>query len=263
MRFTIFQRTTAVPGSSSPPVRFGQKKLPLAALSCITMMSLVSCAHAEDPELFQADPNLLNDFTRTLPSYGSFRGMDYAIIQGLAIREGDIVLGSVDRQGKLLDRMQSRGIARSDALGRWPDGIVPYLSPADNSPTQQAAIRQAIEHWMERTSISFVERTAENAAQYPHYLRFDNSNSCASYVGMQGGEQSILVSDACSTGSVIHEIGHALGLFHEHTRSDRDSYVQIDWNQIVRDKDINFSLQNAGTQNVGPYDYGSIMHYGE
>jgi hypothetical protein len=140
---------------------------------------------------------------------------------------------------------------------------VPYLSPADNSPTQQAAIRQAIEHWMERTSISFVERTAENAAQYPHYLRFDNSNSCASYVGMQGGEQSILVSDACSTGSVIHEIGHALGLFHEHTRSDRDSYVQIDWNQIVRDKDINFSLQNAGTQNVGPYDYGSIMHYGE
>jgi MYXO-CTERM domain-containing protein len=72
-----------------------------------------------------------------------------------------------------------------------------------------------------------------------------------------------MVSDACSTGSIIHEIGHALGLFHEHTRSDRDNYVQIDWNEIVDGKDINFHLQVAGAQNLGPYDYGSIMHYGE
>jgi len=80
---------------------------------------------------------------------------------------------------------------------------------------------------------------------------------------MQGGGQSILVSDACSTGSIIHEIGHALGLFHEHTRPDRENFAQIDWQQVVPGKEINFEVLGAGVQNYGPYDYGSIMHYGE
>ena len=72
-----------------------------------------------------------------------------------------------------------------------------------------------------------------------------------------------MVSDGCTQGSIVHEIGHALGLFHEHTRSDRDNFVQIDWSQIVEGTDINFNLQNAGTDDLGEYDYGSIMHYGE
>jgi len=135
--------------------------------------------------------------------------------------------------------------------------------PSANSSIQQQRIALAIEHWTERTSVSFVERTSGNQDQYPNYIRFDSSNSCASYVGMQGGPQSILVSDACSTGSIIHEIGHALGLFHEHTRPDRANFAQVDWQQVVPGKEINFEVLEAGVQNYGPYDYGSIMHYGE
>ncbi|ASJ75154.1 M12 family metallopeptidase [Granulosicoccus antarcticus] len=245
--------------SSGPPTA----SRTLSTLCCATILVLAGCARADDPELFNADPALLNDFTDSLPTHGSTGGFDYAIIQGLAIFEGDILLGTVDETGSIPQGTRSRGLARNDAFGRWPDGIVPYLAPTQNSELQQVNIEFAIQHWMENTGITFVERTDENADQYPSYLRFDNSNSCASYVGMQGGEQSIMVSDGCTQGSIIHEIGHALGLFHEHTRSDRDNYIGVDWSQIIEGKDINFTVQNAGTQNYGDYDFGSIMHYGE
>lgn len=235
----------------------------LSIVGTVTLFVLAGCARADPPELFQADPAMLNDFTDSLPSHGSTGGYEYEIIQGLAIFEGDILLGNVNSDGTIPGKIRSRGLARNDTFGRWPDGIVPYIAPTGNSPTQQFNIQMAIEHWMERSSITFVERTEANAEQYPHYLRFASSNSCASYVGMQGGEQSIMVSDGCTIGSIIHEIGHALGLFHEHTRSDRDSFVQINWDQIVSGKDINFKLQDIGTSDYGHYDYGSIMHYGE
>lgn len=263
MCYTTTQRVPADLASPCPALGHPAPSRSLVLFGCATILALAGCARADDPELFQADPALLNDFTRALPSHGSTGGFDYEIIQGQAILEGDILLGEVDERGRIPRKMRTRGLARSDAFGRWPDGIVPYLPPDSNSPIQQKNIELAIEHWTERTRITFVKLTPENAEQYPHYLRFASSNSCASYVGMQGGEQSVMVSDGCTQGSIIHEIGHALGLFHEHTRSDRDNYVQIDWSQIIEGKDINFNLQNAGTDDLGEYDYGSIMHYGE
>ncbi len=235
---------------------------PMTSASFLVLMVLAGCSRADDPELFRADPNLLDDQSIDLPTNGSSGGFNYEIIQGFAVFEGDILLGKVDKSGGLPLKLAPRGLGRSDAFGRWQDGVVPYLAPTDNSSTQQDRIAEAIAHWTEHTTITFVERTEENKDLYPNYIRFDSSNSCASYVGMQGGDQSILVSDACSMGSIIHEIGHALGLFHEHTRPDRDNFAQVDWDQIVSGKGINFDILEANVESFGPYDYGSIMHYG-
>ena len=57
-------------------------------------------------------------------------------------------------------------------------------------------------------------------------------------------------------GNVMHEIGHAMGLFHEHQRPDRNDFVR------VTGTGVNFDRQTShGVAAIGRYDLGSIMHY--
>ena len=220
-------------------------------------------ASANEPEQFKANPNLFDDVHAVGVTQGTDGLRQYEIVQGFAVFEGDILLGTVDQAGQLIQPLRYRGLGRSDTFGRWPDGIVPFEFPDSASDIQRQNVRAAIKHWMDNTSMKFVERTTDNESSYPNFLRFDAGNGCASFVGMQGGEQSVMISDACTIGSIIHEIGHAVGLFHEHTRPDRDSYVTIRRDHIITDKNINFDILDAGVTQLGEYDYGSIMHYGE
>lgn len=59
-------------------------------------------------------------------------------------------------------------------------------------------------------------------------------SSCASYVGCQGGEQPVYFSQSCTIGNLCHEILHALGLHHEHTRVDRDEHITVVWESILQ-----------------------------
>ncbi|CAI9583120.1 unnamed protein product [Staurois parvus] len=64
-------------------------------------------------------------------------------------------------------------------------------------------------------------------------------------------------------GIVQHELNHVLGFVHEHTRSDRDTYVYIEWTHIPDVYKSNFETTQPATNNLGlPYDYTSVMHYG-
>ena len=99
------------------------------------------------------------------------------------------------------------------------------------------------------------------------YIDFVSTGSgCYSYVGRQGGRQVInLQNPKCnSVGIIIHEIGHAIGFWHEQSRPDRDQYVDIHWNYIISGKSSQFmkrSYSEVDYQGSG-YDYRSIMHYG-
>jgi Astacin (Peptidase family M12A) len=85
-------------------------------------------------------------------------------------------------------------------------------------------------------------------------------------VGKVGGKQVInLQSGGCTTkiGTIIHELMHSVGFYHEQNREERDSHVEIRMQNVKPGMEVNFRKLEAGRASgfgVG-YDYGSVMHY--
>jgi hypothetical protein len=94
------------------------------------------------------------------------------------------------------------------------------------------------------------------------YVIFKQGTGCSSFVGRSGGEQVITLGDRCLLGQTIHEMAHALGLWHEQGRSDRDDFIEIVWDNIKPEERFNFDQHLNDGKDIGEYDYGSIMHYG-
>ncbi|MCJ1676458.1 M12 family metallopeptidase [Streptomyces sp. APSN-46.1] len=192
------------------------------------------------------------------------KGVQYAEVDGMAVFEGDIVLGTVreveDRaaRGSLLESVGVSAVVAGRQL-RWPNATVPFeIDPALPNPQR---VTDAIAHWQSRTRIRCVERTPANAAQFPDFVRFVPGGGCSSHVGRRGGMQAITLGTNCTTGNTIHEIGHAVGLWHEQSREDRDQHVTIDFTNVAPDMQHNFVQHIADGDDLGPYDFGSVMHY--
>lgn len=149
-------------------------------------------------------------------------------------------------------------------LASWPDATLPYTIDSTleeaTAPAAFQDIKEAIRHWNDVSGIRVIPRTVES-----DYVVFRAGSGCSSSVGRVGGSQSIrlLSSGGCGFGSTVHEIGHALGYYHEQSRQDRDTYVTINYANITPGREHNFNKYSLGSAfDDGPYDYGSIMHYG-
>ncbi|MBO0361130.1 M12 family metallopeptidase [Hymenobacter sp. BT186] len=143
-------------------------------------------------------------------------------------------------------------------LGKdWPKATLYYtIAPALPANLRQN-ITEAIKHWRTVTPIKFVERTTE-----PDYVKFVEGGSPtigASSVGCVGGMQHLKLGNKTSKRVAIHEIGHALGLFHEHIRPDRNKYIDVIWANISNKNQQHF--KNLKGTIHGPYDFKSRMHY--
>uniref|UniRef100_A0A667XDI2 Metalloendopeptidase n=1 Tax=Myripristis murdjan TaxID=586833 RepID=A0A667XDI2_9TELE len=117
-------------------------------------------------------------------------------------------------------------------------------------------ILNAMKDFHSKTCIRFVPRVKQRM-----YISFDRSGMCFSSLGRLGDKQVVsLQRFGCVRHGIIqHELLHALGFYHEHTRSDRDQYVRINWEYVKQCK----NLMPSDSNNLNtPYDYSSVMHYG-
>jgi len=82
-------------------------------------------------------------------------------------------------------------------------------------------------------------------------------------------ENNMYLTDICTTGIVVHELGHAIGFRHEQNRPDRDKYIEINDKIMKLDpthpERMNFNVfKDLEPTNYGvPYDLNSIMHYSD
>ncbi|WP_437506366.1 M12 family metallopeptidase [Sorangium sp. So ce1099] len=65
----------------------------------------------------------------------------------------------------------------------------------------------------------------------------------------------------CGFGAVVHEIGHAIGLWHEQSRCDRDDHVTYNSANVQAGMGHNFDKHCEG-RDLGAFNWNSIMLYG-
>ncbi|XP_053316437.1 hatching enzyme 1.2-like [Spea bombifrons] len=139
------------------------------------------------------------------------------------------------------------------------DGTVyiPYVISSKYSNSETSLIMSALEEFEVMSCIKFVSRNSER-----DYLSIEPASGCWSSIGRTGGKQMVSLDKVgcVSYGTAQHEIMHSLGFYHEHTRSDRDEYIDVIWENIIKGAEENFWKEDTNNLNL-PYDYNSVMHY--
>lgn len=143
--------------------------------------------------------------------------------------------------------------ARESDTELWLGGVIPYEINPDLGNTD--AIEEAIRVVEGATSLRLVRHYLQD-----DFVRFSkqtqgNSNSV---LGCAGGEQ-FLNASGNDVGTLVHELGHALGLTHEHQRSDRDDHLIMHEDRIPAGQADQYDKRDTPWRS--DYDFNSVMHY--
>jgi hypothetical protein len=152
--------------------------------------------------------------------------------------------------------------AYQSPLIEWEDGIIPYYYSGNFSEDEILLIEEGMGRWEAVCGVTFIEVT-------PRAYAYEIRKIIGSYSWISTiGENNVSCFfnygySANPLKHIIHELGHCLGLIHEHQRPDRDTYVTILWGNIYPEYEHDFELKDNPliTEENYEYDYDSIMHY--
>ncbi|KAM9382224.1 meprin A subunit alpha [Phaethornis superciliosus] len=171
---------------------------------------------------------------------------DINLAAGLDLFQGDILLSQDQRN------------ALKNETYRWTFPI-PYILGDDLDLNAKAVILQAFEMFRLKSCVDFKPYEGEKT-----YIIFRKRTGCWSMVGDLKTGQTLSIGERCDYKAIVeHELLHALGFYHEQSRTDRDDYVTIWWDQINTGQEHNFEKYDDSyiTDLNTPYDYESLMHY--
>ncbi|PAV69890.1 hypothetical protein WR25_04847 [Diploscapter pachys] len=141
---------------------------------------------------------------------------------------------------------------------KWPGNTLYYYVDSTIDASKRQRIYDALSYLQARTCVNFVQSAAA-----ANRVRVTSGNGCYSSIGMVGGEQVLSLGPGCNGyDTTQHEFMHSLGMYHEFSRSDRDSYVRVDLSYVPAALQYNFNKYPSNiAANYYPYEYGSILHY--
>jgi hypothetical protein len=182
--------------------------------------------------------------------------VNYQIIDGVPMLGGDMEIEIYEHP----EQIREKGAGRWWRWRKWPNKTIPYV--IDERIPNKERIYNAIKHYHQETEIKLIPRTNEKSYVYFQYN--GENGGCNSFIGRRCPwcKQVIRIPDWCGKGSVVHEIGHALGLIHEHSRWDRNKHLKVHWNNIIVKQWHNFFRIPIIFRNYTPFDFDSIMMYG-
>jgi hypothetical protein len=154
-----------------------------------------------------------------------------------------------------------------------------YYFESNIDSKRRAVFDRAKREWESKTCLRFIERASSPAIR----VAITNYNTCSSGVGNPGTDKNVDLNlgwcnDNNHFGSVVHEMGHAIGMNHEQNRPDgaqqdwtagewQGPYLNVKWYNIDSDwrpqwQGQKRSYTGSSTAGYAYYDYESIMHYG-
>ncbi len=221
---------------------------------------------------------------------------------GYTIIEGDIQIPISVANAMRQQQLSPAAPQAAFKTNLWPNGIIPFefedvCAPTSTCATAQpsgcvglgriGAMLDAMKALEDAAPVDF--RQCPNNECSGNHMRFRDStndtvvapgpgNVCqgtsanSSPVGMRGGQQGINIvswTGASSKFIIVHELMHTLGIIHEQSRSDRDTFVDVTTfcGNVTGGCMSATYLNNFPKQNdaniYGPYDFDSVMHYGQ
>eukprot|EP00931_Biecheleriopsis_adriatica_P081325 TRINITY_DN54652_c0_g1_i1.p1 TRINITY_DN54652_c0_g1~~TRINITY_DN54652_c0_g1_i1.p1 ORF type:complete len:587 (-),score=106.54 TRINITY_DN54652_c0_g1_i1:79-1773(-) len=180
--------------------------------------------------------------------------------------EGDMMMPEGEGGRQLKERVLT---GRKWAGNLWKDGEIKYCYAHGVNTAAKEAFQAGMKHIMDQVPcVHFKEidvKDTDRCSELPSLmLRSPEKKSCKSYVGCIGWahkSQAVNLGKGCeSLGTAAHELAHAMGMTHEHSRADRRQSIVIHYGHIKEGKEGNFRLRGDAFKG-NPYDVLSLMHY--